>query len=422
MKKINFKNINEELYEEVLPNKLKVIYYKTDKTRNFYITISTMYGAGITRYKKSGKIIDVIPGTAHFLEHRIMDFTKNKKAMAMINHLGSMPNAYTMHDITNYNIFGSIDLIKNLELLLDRVFKPEIKEKDVISEKGIISEEIDMEQDNLNTVLLYNIMNNGFKNDKSMCIPVLGEKEDIQKITSDYLKQIYNDFYTYDNMHIVVCGNFDLHEASDFIHKYFEGTKCNNEKVKPIYKKEYDEVGVKYAEINRDVVKDKTGVLFKIPLKDYKKFNNSDLNKYLNILFTCLYGNTSNVKNSLEKSGVTSFNFLTKRINNYFVVLLIGSGDTNKFLDVILDSVKNVKISKSDFESKIKVLLSQLILDFEDIVNVESFVTEQIKLNGKIVKNAKNELLKLNYEDFKFIFKSLKFNSKSILRITKSSC
>ncbi len=422
MKKINFKNINEELYEEVLPNKLKVIYYKTKKTKNFYITISTLYGAGVTRYKKNGKIVDVIPGTAHFLEHRIMDFTKNKKAMEMISHLGSMPNAYTMHDITNYNIFGSIDLIKNLELLLDRVFKPDIKEKDVISEKGIISEEIDMEQDNLNTVLLYNIMNNGFKNDKSMCIPVLGGKEDIEKTTSDYLKMIYNDFYTYNNMHIVVCGNFDLDEVSNFIHKYFEGTKCSDEKIKAMYKKECDEVEVNYYEINRDVVKDKTGVLFKIPLKDFKKFNNSDLNRYLNILFTCLYGSTSGVKSELEKSGVTGFNFLTKRINNYFVVLLMGSGDTNKFLDIIFNSVKNIKVSKSDFESKIKVLLSQLILDFEDIVNVENFVTEQIKFNGKIVKNAKNELLKLNYEDFKFIFKKLNFNSKSILRITKSSC
>ena len=220
MKKIDFKSINEVLFEEILPNKLKVIYYKTKKTKNFYITISTLYGAGVTKYKKNGKVIDVIPGTAHFLEHRIMDFTKNKKAMKLINDLGSMPNAYTMHDITNYNIFGGTDLIKNLKLLLDRVFKPNIKEDDVISEKGIIGEEIDMEQDNINTVLLYSAMNNTFKKDKSMCIPVLGEKADIEKITSEYLIGIYNDFYTYDKMHIVVCGDYIIQEVSNYIHDY----------------------------------------------------------------------------------------------------------------------------------------------------------------------------------------------------------
>ena len=420
MKKINFKNINEVLYEETLPNKLKVIYYKTKKTKNFYITVSTLYGAGVTKYKKNGKVINVIPGTAHFLEHRIMDFTKNKKAMKLISDLGSMPNAYTMHDITNYNIFGGTDLIKNLELLLDRVFKPNIREEDVISERGIIGEEIDMEQDNINTVLLYSAMNNTFKTDKSMCIPVLGEKADIEKITSEYLTCIYNDFYTYDKMHIVVCGDFDIEEVSNYIHDYFKGTKCSDEKVKVLYDKESDNVEVNYFEITRDVIEDKTGVVFKIPVKDFKGIKNSDLNRYLNILCTCMYGSTSTVKSNLEKLGITGFNFLTKRVNNYFVIILIGSGDSNKFVNFILDTIKNIKISKQDFESKIKVMISALIVDFENIVNVEGFITDQLKLNGKITNNAKNELLKLDYYVFKNIYKNLNFDNRSVLRITSS--
>ena len=420
MKKINFKNINEVLYEEILPNKLKVIYYKTNKTRNFYITISTLYGANVTKYKKNGKVINIIPGTAHFLEHRIMDFTKNKKAMKLINDLGSMPNAYTMHDITNYNIFGGTDLIKNLKLLLDRVFNPNIKDEDVVSEKGIIGEEIDMEQDNINTVLLYSAMNNAFKTDKSMCVPVLGEKADIDKITSEYLISIYNDFYTYDKMHIVVCGDFDIEEVSNYIHDYFKGTKCSDEKVKVLYDKESDNVEVNYFEITRDVIEDKTGVVFKIPVKDFKGIKNSDLNRYLNILCTCMYGSTSTVKSDLEKMGITGFNFLTKRVNNYFVIILIGSGDSNKFVNFILDTIKNIKISKQDFESKIKVMISALIVDFENIVNVEGFITDQLKLNGKITNNAKDELLKLDYYVFKNIYKNLNFDNRSVLRITSS--
>ena len=420
MKKINFKNINEVLYEEILPNKLKVIYYKTNKTRNFYITISTLYGANVTKYKKNGKVINIIPGTAHFLEHRIMDFTKNKKAMKLINDLGSMPNAYTMHDITNYNIFGGTDLIKNLKLLLDRVFNPNIKDEDVVSEKGIIGEEIDMEQDNINTVLLYSAMNNTFKTDKSMCVPVLGEKADIDKITSEYLISIYNDFYTYDRMHIVVCGDFDIEEVSNYIHDYFKGTKCSDEKVKVLYDKESDNVEVNYFEITRDVIEDKTGVVFKIPVKDFKGIKNSDLNRYLNILCTCMYGSTSTVKSDLEKMGITGFNFLTKRVNNYFVIILIGSGDSNKFVNFILDTIKNIKISKQDFESKIKVMISALIVDFENIVNVEGFITDQLKLNGKITNNAKDELLKLDYYVFKNIYKNLNFDNRSVLRITSS--
>ena len=334
---------------------------------------------------------------------------------------GSMPNAYTMHDITNYNIFGGTDLLKNLELLLDRVFKPNIREEDVISEKGIIGEEIDMEQDNVNTVLLYSAMNNTFKYDKSMCIPVLGEKADIEKITSEYLKSIYNDFYTYDRMHIVVCGDFDIQVVSDYIHDYFKGTKCSDEKVKVLYDKESDEVAVNYFEFKREVVKDKIGIVFKIPVKSFKSIKNNDLNRYLNILFTCMYGSTSFVKSDLEKMGITGFNFLTKRVNDYFVIILIASGNSDKFVNFILDSVKNIRVSKQDFESKVKVMISQLILDFEDVVNVESFITDQIKFNGKIVRNAKSELLKLDYSIFKSVYKNLNFDNRSVLRITNSN-
>ena len=134
-----------------------------------------------------------------------------------------------------------------------------------------------------------------------------------------------------------------------------------------------------------------------------------------------MYGSTSFIKYNLEKNGITGFNFLTKRVNNYFVIILYGSGNSSKFIKFIMDSVKNIKISKEDFESKIKVMISQLILDFEDVVNVEGFITDQIKFNGKIIKNAKNELLKLDYNIFKSIYKNLNFNNKSILRITNSN-
>ena len=163
------------------------------KSKNFYISISTLFGANVNKYKKNNKIIEVIPGTAYFLEHRIMDFTKNKKAMDLINGLGSMPNAYTMYDITNYNLFGSVDILKNIKLLLDCVFKAKILEKDVKKEVGIISEEIDMENDNLSYKIMSNIFKNAFVKDKSITTPILGTKESISRITSKYLIDIYND-------------------------------------------------------------------------------------------------------------------------------------------------------------------------------------------------------------------------------------
>ena len=51
MKKKAFKGIDEFLYEETLDNGINVYLYNTNKTKNFYISISVKYGANITKYK-----------------------------------------------------------------------------------------------------------------------------------------------------------------------------------------------------------------------------------------------------------------------------------------------------------------------------------------------------------------------------------
>lgn len=51
MKKINF-NYGEIVYKEVLDNGLTVYLYPTNKSKNFYITVSTHFGAEVMSYKK----------------------------------------------------------------------------------------------------------------------------------------------------------------------------------------------------------------------------------------------------------------------------------------------------------------------------------------------------------------------------------
>ena len=50
-------------------------------------------------------------------------------------------------------LFGSINLIENLKLLLDIFYNTDINEKNVSEEKGIIGEEIDMYKDRIDSLL-----------------------------------------------------------------------------------------------------------------------------------------------------------------------------------------------------------------------------------------------------------------------------
>lgn len=55
MKKIDF-NYGEIVYKEVLDNGLTVYLYPTNKSKNFYITVSTHFGAEVMSYKKIIKL------------------------------------------------------------------------------------------------------------------------------------------------------------------------------------------------------------------------------------------------------------------------------------------------------------------------------------------------------------------------------
>ena len=105
MKKIDF-NYGEIVYKEVLDNGLTVYLYPTNKSKNFYITVSTHFGAEVMSYKKNNKVYDVTKGSAHFLEHRVMDFTKNVDAM---NYFSSLSKSQQQDVIKKTHQFNSMN-------------------------------------------------------------------------------------------------------------------------------------------------------------------------------------------------------------------------------------------------------------------------------------------------------------------------
>ena len=183
MKEIVFKNLDEKIYHEKILNKIDLYLYPTKKTQNFYITFNFKYGAKVLSYylENSKTKNKIIPGSAHFLEHKIMDANYHKKEFDIINNLGSFSNAYTTYNGTNYNIFGSEDITTNLKILFDLVLNPRINEKSVESEKKIISEEIDSYKDDIIEFMYEKIKYNLFFKDYPKN-SVLGGKDDISKI------------------------------------------------------------------------------------------------------------------------------------------------------------------------------------------------------------------------------------------------
>ena len=416
-----FKKVDEKIYTEKLDNGLEVYLYKTDKTKNFYITISVKYGARITKYKKGNKVVDVIPGSAHFLEHKVMALSENKEISKRINDLGSLANAWTSYYGTNYNIFGSINLIENLKLLLDIFYNTNINEKSVEEEKGIIGEEIDMYKDQIDSLMYAKLFDNLFN--KSYCkYTVVGEREEIAKITAKSLNNVYNDFYVPNNTFIVVAGNFDTEEVMTTIKEYIKNLNLKPKKIpKRLKEKEFETVNIPYEEIKKDM--ENTRVKYAIKMKK-NIFNIKDdniLKDYLGIILSNNFSATSELfERYKDNEIIIGMNYGVNIIDDYLIINVNAlTNDGNKFIENIKKDIKKLKLNEEEFDRKKKKYLKNYILDFDNIEDVEYLISLSLMTDGKIDYDEYDKLVKLNYKEAVRIMKLINYDYISVIRTIK---
>ncbi len=416
MKKIDF-NYGEIVYKEVLDNGLTVYLYPTNKSKNFYITVSTHFGAEVMSYKKNNKVYDVTKGSAHFLEHRVMDFTKNVDAMNKINELGSIVNAYTTYKGTNYNLYGVEDIYTNMGLLFDRVFKANIKKEDVEMERGIILEEYYMYDADpyykAQTTLLKNCFNSSF-----IKYLVIGTEDGIKTVSYKELNRLYKDFYTLDNMFIVVTGNFILEDVLNYINNYMKGiktTKCNCKVIKPV---ENYKVNVSYEELTGSTDEAKIVIGYKVKNSNPKK---KIVNRLLmDMILSENFDKTGSSYLRLMNEGLNRFSYFVEEVDDYFLIAFTGStNEYEKFTNIIDEEIKNLDFTKEALERKTKGYISNLILSFEYIENVEDNITSGLFDYNKVLNNMESIIKKVTLNDVKEVIKCIDTTNKSVLIMKK---
>lgn len=421
MKENIFETVNEKVYKETLDNGIDVYLYPTNKTKNFYISISVKYGARITKYKVDNEVINVIPGSAHFLEHKVMALSENKEVSKRINELGSLANAWTNYYGTNYNIFGSINLIENLKLLLDIFYNTNINEKCVNEEKGIIGEEIDMYKDDINSFLYYKLFDNLF-NKSYVKHTVVGERSDIEDITAKSLNRIYDDYYSPNNTFIIVTGNFDKDDVIEVIHEYMNKLKLKKKNIpKRITEKESNEVCVSYEEIK----KDSDNIRVKYAIKMNKKLFNikSDtlLRYYVSIILSSNFSSSSALYEKYKNEDlIINMSSGVNIIDDYLIVIINATcKDGDKFINALKSDIKHLSLNKKSFERKKKLFIKSYILDFDNLEDVEYNICESILMDGFVDYKELTHIKEMNYEVASSILSKFDYENVSILRTIK---
>lgn len=211
MEQLTYHDTDETVYHEQLDNGLSVYLLQKKGYEKTYATFTTRYGSIDQRFKKEEEWITVPDGIAHFLEHKMFESEKGD-VFQEFGRLGASANAFTSFSRTAY-LFSATSLIEqNLETLIDFVQDPYFTPESVEKEKGIITQEIQMYQDNPGWRLFFGLIESMYAT-HPVRIDIAGTPESINQITADDLYTCYRTFYHPSNMVLFVVGNIDPEET-----------------------------------------------------------------------------------------------------------------------------------------------------------------------------------------------------------------
>ncbi|HEY9242219.1 MAG TPA: pitrilysin family protein [Streptosporangiaceae bacterium] len=154
-------------------------------------------------------------GATHYLEHLLFKGTRERTALeisAAIDAVGGELNAFTGKEYTCYYArVLDADLPLAIDVLSDMVTSSLIAAKDVDAERGVILEEIAMNDDDPSDTVHEAFVSQLF-GDTPVGRPILGTVDSINGITQPQIAEHYQARYTPDNLVVAAAGNLD-HDA-----------------------------------------------------------------------------------------------------------------------------------------------------------------------------------------------------------------
>ncbi|MDQ0059727.1 EF-P 5-aminopentanol modification-associated protein YfmH [Paenibacillus harenae] len=216
METLNYPNVQETLYREILDNGLEVIVLPKEGFHKTYATFSTKYGSIDNKFAVGGESPVKVPdGIAHFLEHKMFE-EPTGDIFAVFASQGASANAYTSFDRTVYLFSATEQINANLETLINFVQNPYFTDTNVDKEKGIIEQEINMYRDNADWRVYFGLIDALYHN-HPVHIDIAGTVESIYQIDKETLYRCYETFYHPSNMLLFVVGGVKADEVFELV-------------------------------------------------------------------------------------------------------------------------------------------------------------------------------------------------------------
>jgi predicted Zn-dependent peptidase len=205
---------------EVLPNGLTVITEQMEHIRSISIGIWIKTGSRDEDLQWNG--------ISHFIEHMVFKGTRNRTAEAIarqVDSIGGNMDAFTAKECICFNVKVLDEHLPiALDVLSDLVLNPVFAVDDITRERGVILEEIKMDEDNPD-YLVHEIFTQSFWKDHPLGKPILGTRETVKKFEQPVVLDFYGQRFSPGNLIISAAGHLDHARFVELVSKHFNHMK-----------------------------------------------------------------------------------------------------------------------------------------------------------------------------------------------------
>jgi predicted Zn-dependent peptidase len=205
------------IQRQVLPNGLTILTEKMDHIRSVSIGIWVKSGS---RHEDPN-----VNGISHFVEHMVFKGTSSRSAediARQVDSIGGNMDAFTGKETICFNVKVLDEhLPVAVDILSDMVLHPIFDVNEITRERGVILEEIKMDEDNPD-YLVHEIFTQNFFKGHPLGKPILGTKETVRRFDQEAIWGYYGGKFSPGNMIISAAGNLNHQEFVDLLRQRFE--------------------------------------------------------------------------------------------------------------------------------------------------------------------------------------------------------
>ena len=392
--------------------------------------ISKLYrfegGKSFSKLSNGSFGFDNVGGYTYFsksLKHHQYFMSKRLKQLINENVLNGTNLIVSKNNLVNNGSFNiilskldhcsNIHSLYSLELLTDPFILVFIKDNALIQEVKQHSMYSDIPEYKLENKLRENIYKVNPRR-----VDIGGTVESINNITKEDLYLCYNNFYSPNNMFLLVVGNFDKDTTLDVIKKEMEFiSNRGTPTIKTI--KEPDKVNKQYEEITNDHINlDKVEIGLKLNYSKFK-FDEKILDLYLNMITSIKCGHSSLFREYIRENNICNNIYYEWETSFMHKVLYIMGNcmNSDEFIKEVKKEFNNDKISEEDFKRIKKVWISNIVRHYDDVEGCLDSLYDDIIRYGDIIEDKIKLIKNLKYKDLISVYKRIDFNNISVVKM-----